>query len=113
MEDDTKEFEICLSKKDIYRDFKISNYTYGPKFQKIKTIRTNDFECIEAEIEWDGDMVSFLDSCLQTCLTNYCIRKLMIPTEIEYFAINPKILLKEIRDNRIYKESNEKEVNIR
>ena len=96
-DNDENEFEICLNKKDIYRDLRISNYNYGPCFQKIKTIKTNNFECIEAEIEWDGNMVSFLDCCLQTFLTNYCIRKLMIPIEIEYFSIDPKILLKEIR----------------
>ena len=108
-----KEFEFFLNKKDLYKDLKILNYTYGSCFQKIKTIKTNDFECIEAEIEWDGEMVSFLDCCLQTFLTNYCIRKLMIPTEIEYFAIDPNILLKEIRKNRMTEVSDGKETNIK
>ncbi|CAG2120879.1 unnamed protein product, partial [Medioppia subpectinata] len=74
-----KEVEVNLTTADLYKDLKILGYDYGPKFRRIKTMRTNDFEKINGQISWDGNWVTFMDSLLQTMAAGMPFRKMMVP----------------------------------
>ncbi|CAG2118326.1 unnamed protein product, partial [Medioppia subpectinata] len=45
-----KEFEVNLTTNDLYKDLKVLGYDYGPKFRRIRSVKTNNFETIQGEI---------------------------------------------------------------
>ena len=100
MNDDENELEYYLSSKDIYKDLKLCGYDYGKHFQKLKYLRTNDFNTIRGQIEWSGNWITIVDSLLQTSIIAQPYRKLRVPTMIKYLRCNPKTMSKAIKMNR-------------
>ena len=109
-----KDYEITLNATDIYKDLKILGYDYGPKFRKLKNMKTNDFETIHGEIEWDGTWVTFMDSLLQIMALALPFRKMMVPVMIRSLRCDPKVFYEALSANRIseQKELDESETNI-
>ena len=98
------ENEIILQRNDIYKEFRVNGYDYKNQFQRLKTIRTNDFKHIYGTTEWNGNFVTFLDSLLQSMLINLPFRKLMVPVMIRSIRIDPKVLFDAIRSHRVKDE---------
>ena len=100
--------EITLNQNDIYRDLRVRGYDYSGDFVRIKQIRTNDFKTLMGECEWDGNMVTLLDSLLQSQMLVIPYRKLMVPIMIGRISIDPNVLFDELRKNKqtnIYDDS--------
>ena len=96
-----KDFEVVLNTKDIYKDLKVRGYDYGKHFQKLLSLKTNDFNEIHGEVEWDGNWITFVDSLLQSALMGQPFRKLMVPVMIKYLRCDPQILSRAIHMNKI------------
>ena len=92
--------EVVLNANDIYKDLRVRGYDYGHRFQKLKTFKTNDFNEVYGEIEWDGNWVTFVDSLLQTMVICQPFRKLLVPVMLKYLRCDPKILNRVIESNR-------------
>lgn len=109
-----KDFDITLTANDIYKDLKILGYDYGPKFRRLKTMKTKTFETINGEIEWDGNWVTFMDSLLQIMALALPFRKMMVPVMIRSLRCDPKTLYEALDANRVseQKEIDESEKNI-
>ena len=109
MNEDESELEYYLSSKDIYKDLKLYGYEYGKHFQKLKYLRTNDFNTIRGQIEWSGNWITFVDSLLQSLIIAQPYRKMRVPTMIKYLRCNPKILSKAIKNKEGFRsESDDK-----
>ncbi|CAG2107868.1 unnamed protein product [Medioppia subpectinata] len=54
--------EYRLERDDIYKDLRILGLDYGPEFQRLRRVATNDFNEMYGLCEWDGNFVTFLDS---------------------------------------------------
>ena len=98
------ENEFSLNSDDIYKDLRVMCYDYSGEFQRLKNIRTNDFQEIQGICEWNGNVITFLDSLLQSMILATPFRKLMVPVMIESLRINPKILFENITVKRIKEE---------
>ena len=92
--------EITLTKDDIYKDLRVRGYDYSGEFQKLKRVRTNDFQTLLGECEWDGNIVSFLDNLLQSQMLAAPFRKLMVPVMVKSMRIDPKVLYETVKHNR-------------
>ena len=99
--EDKKEYEVVLNRNDIYKDLKILGYDYGPKFQKLKSMKTNNFETITGDVDWDGNWITFMDSLLQTMALAMPFRKLMVPVMIKSLRCDPLVLYQAIKQNRL------------
>ncbi|XP_054161075.1 fatty acid synthase-like [Oppia nitens] len=88
----SKDFETTLTADDIYKDLKILGYDYGPKFRRIQNIKTDNFDRLYGEIQWDGNWVTFMDSVLQTMAIAMAFRKMMVPVMIKSLRCDPKTL---------------------
>ena len=104
---DNKDFEVVLNSNDIYKDLRALGYDYGPKFQKVVSVKTNDFQTIEGQLEWDGNWVTFIDSLLQTMIAVLAFRKMMVPVMIKWLRCDPKVLFEAIDANRVIEEKEE------
>ena len=107
-EENKKDFEVELNCHEIYKDLKILGYDYGPKFQRLKNMKTNHFETVHGDIEWDGNWVTFMDSLLQTMALAMPFRKMMVPVMIKSLRCDPKVLYDNLEKNR---QSDSKELN--
>ncbi|CAG2105619.1 unnamed protein product, partial [Medioppia subpectinata] len=87
-----EEFAVNLTTTDIYKDLKILGYDYGPKFRRIRSMKTNDFETMNGQISWDGNWVTFMDSLLQTMVAGMPFRKMMVPVMIRSIRCDPKAM---------------------
>ncbi len=77
---------IELTTKDVYKEFLLRGYEYGPKFQCIHQIcngGSNGF------IRWTGNWVPFLDSLLQTTILTQHAETLKLPVRLRYLRIDP------------------------
>ena len=92
--------ELILTKDDIYKDFRVRGYDYSGEFQKLRQIRTNDFQTLVGECEWDGNMITFLDNLLQSQMLATPFRKLMVPVMVKNIRIDPKVLFDNVKQNR-------------
>ena len=95
-----KDFEVILNTKDIYKDVKIRGYDYGKHFQKLLSLKTNDFNELYGEVEWDGNWVTFVDSLLQSTIMAQPFRKLIVPVMIKYLRCEPHLLRRAIQMNK-------------
>ena len=110
------EYKTILTKDDIYKDLRVRGYDYSGEFQKLREIRTNDFQTILGECEWNGNMVAFLDNMLQAHLLSTPLRDLMFPVMIKNIRIDPKVLFDAIRLRRSgdcsrYQQTNQNNMN--
>ena len=105
MEENVKaEYDVVIKGKDIYHDLHILGYDYGPKFQGLQTIKTNDFETLKGEVLWDGNWVTLMDSLLQTMAAAMPFRKMMVPVMIKQLRCDPKVLYEAVMANKITEE---------
>ena len=88
------ENEFSLNSDDIYKDLRVMGYDYSGEFQRLKNIRTNDFQEIHGICEWNGNVVTFMDALLQSMILATPFRKLMVPVMIRTLRIDPKVLFK-------------------
>ena len=100
------ENEVTLTKDDIYKDLRVRGYDYSGEFQKLRQIRTNNFQDVIGQCEWDGKMVTFLDNLLQAQILASPFRKLMVPVGIKIMRIDPKVLFETIRHNKDLDDQN-------
>jgi hypothetical protein len=96
-----EEFEVNLTTSDLYKDLKVLGYDYGPKFRRIKSVKTNDFETIQGEITWDGNWITFMDSLLQTMAAAMPFRKMMVPVMIKSLRCDPKALYEGVASHKM------------
>ncbi|CAG2102821.1 unnamed protein product, partial [Medioppia subpectinata] len=101
IDNNKNDFEVEIKAKDIYKDLKILGYDYGPKFRKLVSIRSKNFKTLEGEIEWDGNMITFLDSLLQTMALGQPFKKMMVPVMIKALRCDPKALYEGVREHRV------------
>ena len=96
-----KDFEVNLTANDFYKDIKILGYDYGPKFRRIQSIKTNDFETLHGEISWDGNWITFMDSLLQIMAAAMPFRKMMVPVMIKQLRCDPKVLYEGVSAHKL------------
>ena len=99
------ENEVTLTRDDIYKDLRVRGYDYSGEFKKLSQIRTNDFQILLGECEWDGNVVSFLDNLLQAQMLASPFRKLMVPVMVKNMRIDPKVLFETITHNKANENS--------
>ena len=95
------ESEITLNTRDIYKDLRAVGYDYGPLFRGLKSIKTNDFQKLEGQVEWEGNWVTFMDALLQTMALAMPFRRLMVPVMFKRLRCDPKVLYEAIVRNKV------------
>ncbi|CAG2110142.1 unnamed protein product, partial [Medioppia subpectinata] len=91
--------QYSLDKKDIYKKLRVLGLDYGPHFQRLRRIQTNDFRDIYGIIEWDGNFVTYLDSMLQSALFIHPNCVIVVPVMIRTVRVDPRILFNALRVN--------------
>ena len=94
------ENEFSLSADDIYKELQIIGYNYSGEFRGLKKLETGDFKHYHGINGWTGNMVTFLDTFMQSTIFSEPFRKLLVPVMIKQMRIDPKVLLKAIAQNR-------------
>ncbi|CAG2102296.1 unnamed protein product, partial [Medioppia subpectinata] len=92
--------QYSLDRKDIYKELGVLGLDYGPNFQRLKRIQTNDFRDIYGINEWDGNFVTYLDAMLQSMVFAAPFRKLIVPVMIRTIRVDPRVLFDALRLNR-------------
>ncbi|OTF76917.1 fatty acid synthase-like protein, partial [Euroglyphus maynei] len=96
----TKKCRMQLITKDVYKEFRLRGYDYGPEFQTINEVLVND-EFSVATVKFKN-WVTFVDGMIQTVIVGRPIRALLVPVRIDYLACDPIMMsehLKTISDN--------------
>ncbi|CAG2101231.1 unnamed protein product [Medioppia subpectinata] len=95
------ECEYRLDRESIRKEMHIRGYEYSKGFQSLTNMRTNGFRRVSADIEWTGNMVTFLDGLLQLtgCLSPF--RKLVVPVMIDAIRVDPNTLFEALKRNRL------------
>ncbi|GBN02031.1 Fatty acid synthase [Araneus ventricosus] len=86
---------LQLNQNDIYKEFKLRGYDYGPTFQSLAEADIEGNKCL---LKWTGEWVVFLDAILQITVFHLPRRDLYLPTRIESMKIDP-ILHKTLMDS--------------
>ncbi|XP_061181837.1 fatty acid synthase-like [Saccostrea echinata] len=82
----TKNVTPELTLEEVYREFKLRGYEYGPKFCGILKATVNGEE---GHLLWENNWVAFLDSIMQMSLLSQPGNHLILPTGVKYLSINP------------------------
>lgn len=92
-----KEESLTLTTKEIYKEFRVRGYDYGPSFQGLIEA---DSDGNRAKVKWMGNWVSFTDSMLQLAILGFKKRSLCLPTFMEYVKCDIKALYAEVQKNK-------------
>ncbi|XP_054156761.1 fatty acid synthase-like [Oppia nitens] len=95
-DDDNEEEEdeevVVMTQSDIYKDYKCCGYDFGDNFQRLRRLRTRNFRQFRGQLDWSGNMITYLDSLLQSVLVEPVPghRRLLIrvPVEIRSIKMN-------------------------
>ncbi|CAG2112170.1 unnamed protein product, partial [Medioppia subpectinata] len=98
------ECEYRLDRESVKKEMHIRGYEYSKGFQSLKNMRTNDFRRVSADIEWTGNMVTFLDGLLQLTGCLFPFRKLVVPVMIDAIRVDPNTLFEALKRNRLADE---------
>lgn len=71
----------------VYKELRLRGYAYGPEFQRLNWVSSDG---LTAEVDWNGNWISCLDSLLHFGAVK-CGRRLLVPTFIRRLKINPQI----------------------
>ena len=85
--------KIVLSPNDIYKDFKVRGYDYGPTFQGLQEANSDGSS---GKVKWIENWVSFSDSMFQLAIFGSETRQLLLPTYIDYMKCDIRALVKEV-----------------
>ncbi|GBN00569.1 Fatty acid synthase [Araneus ventricosus] len=88
---------LQLNQNDIYKEFKLRGYDYGPIFQGLAEA---DIEGNKGIFKWTGEWVVFLDTILQANFFDIPRRAFCLPTRIQNMKIDP-IFHKTITDSAL------------
>ncbi|GFX00693.1 fatty acid synthase [Trichonephila clavipes] len=77
---------LPLNASDVYKEFKLRGYEYGPNFQGIIGA---DFEGNTSLLKWTGEWVAFLDCLFQFTILHSQERALSLPTRMKKLSIDP------------------------
>ena len=75
---------LPLSPKEIYKEFRVRGYDYGPTFQGLVEASSDG---TRGRIKWTGNWVTFTDSMLQLAIIGKKERGLFLPTFIDYLKV--------------------------
>lgn len=83
-----KECHLELKNKDIYKEFRLRGYDYGPEFQVVEHLRViGDKACATVNFK---NWVTFLDGMIQMAVIGRPIRGLYLPVRLNTFRIDPR-----------------------
>ena len=84
---------LPLHTNDIYKELGLRGYHYSGAFRGIQRI---DNQGKWAEVIWNDNWITFLDSLLQASILTKTTRNLSLPVEIEQITIDPTEFYKSI-----------------
>ncbi|KAG5867089.1 hypothetical protein JTB14_013864 [Gonioctena quinquepunctata] len=96
----SKNSNLQMKTKDIYKDLRLRGYNYKGGFQNIVDC---DISSTEGRIRWENNWVTFLDNMLQMKILGFDSRLLYVPTYIEYISLPAKDQITWIQENYIDK----------
>ena len=85
---------LSLNTDDIYKELRLRGYNYSGPFKGIQRV---DNEGKWADIAWNNNWITFLDTMLQACILTKVNRNLSLPVEIEKITIDPNEFLKHLK----------------
>ncbi len=105
---------ITLDSHDVYKEYRIRGYDYGPKFRGIQELRIEDSKKVYGSIEWTGNMIPFMDSLIQSQAIALPFRKIFVPVMISSLRCDPKKFFDAIEERKqmIYEDSKESQKNL-
>lgn len=80
--------ELRLDSGDVYKELRLRGYDYGPTFQGIQAASGSG---LQAELLWNENWVTFLDTMLQTQILAIPGRDLRLPTRIRSLRISTSL----------------------
>ncbi|CAG2108143.1 unnamed protein product, partial [Medioppia subpectinata] len=96
--------QYSVKRHDIYKELKIMGLDYGPAFQRLDKVGTNDFNEFYGECEWDGQFVSYMDAILHSRALSVPFRKMQLPVMIRKLGLDPRLMFDAIKRHRSQKE---------
>ncbi|CAG2108061.1 unnamed protein product, partial [Medioppia subpectinata] len=92
--------EHTINRDDIYKEFRIMGLDYKQSFQRLLTAGTNDYNEFDGVCEWDGNLITYMDSISQSRFLSLPARKLLIPVFIRKLRLDPRVMLEAFRSRR-------------
>ncbi|GAB6031065.1 hypothetical protein CHUAL_007876 [Chamberlinius hualienensis] len=80
--------ELKMTSKNIYKEFRLKDYQFGPAFQTVSEINVEG-NC--GKIKWSNNWVTFIDGIIQTGIISKSSGSLYLPSRIDYLEINTKL----------------------
>lgn len=98
----SERLEVSLSLDDVYKQFRVSGYDYGPLFRNIESASADGRYC---RVRYNGHFVALTDSILQSiflAIAQYAPSGgLFLPTCFEYVRFQPDVILNKIREAKM------------
>jgi hypothetical protein len=91
---------LVLDSNDVYKDFRVRGYDYGPKFKGIQETRIRGLDNIYSSIKWTGNWISFMDCVIQVMSSAVHFRNVFVPVIITSLRCNPKVLFEAIEESK-------------
>jgi type I site-specific restriction endonuclease len=100
--------DLTLDTNDVYKQFRVRGYDYGPKFRGIQQVKYEKLNKIYGKIKWTGDWISFMDSVIQLMSIAMPFKNIFVPIILTTLRCDPKVFFDAIEESKqmIYDENN-------
>ncbi|CAG2116696.1 unnamed protein product, partial [Medioppia subpectinata] len=94
------ETQYSVNRDDIYKELGIMGLDYGPAFQRLRKVGTNDYNEFYGVCEWDGQFVSYMDALSQSRALSVPFRKMLLPVLIRKLRLDPRVMFDAFKRHR-------------
>ncbi|KAL5018316.1 hypothetical protein ScPMuIL_004038 [Solemya velum] len=85
---ENRELDLQLKADDIYKEFRLRGYDYGPKFRPIISASNQGDQ---GELVWEDNWITLMDGMMQMCLLAKPEMALLLPTAVRSISIDPTL----------------------
>ncbi|CAG2108072.1 unnamed protein product, partial [Medioppia subpectinata] len=96
--------QYSLQTHDIYTELRIIGLEYGPAFQRLRRVGTDDYRVFYGRCQWDGNFVTYMDALLQSRALSVPFRKMLLPVLIRKLTVDPRVMFDAFNRNKCGEE---------
>lgn len=77
---------------EFYTELNVRGFDYGPKFKQVQSVEYSSFEQSRAEVRWENNWVSFMESMIQLYATHTTNRSIHVALSLPSLKCDPRAL---------------------
>lgn len=81
-----------LNTNEFYTELNVRGFDYGPQFKQIQQIEYANFDRSKAQVQWNKNWITFVESMIQLLVTHTTNRSIYVALNLSSLKCDPRVL---------------------